>query len=129
MKQLCLLLALTCVFALCACPSSSRMPFQKGMALMQARDYGTALIKFEESLAADPTQKRPLYYKARCLYELDRFEEALEAFEKFLADTTKERSKFRDERFDAEFYRDKSKQELGIEVPQDPDAIPEERMR
>ena len=117
------------LLAMSACPDSSRLPYQKGMALMQAQEYGPALDKFDESLAADPDLKMPLFGRARCLYQLDRFEEALEAYEKFLVATQQERTKYGDERFDAEFYRDKCKLELGQEVPQDPEAIPEERMR
>ena len=129
MKRLFFWLVGLSLCTLCACPSSSRMPYQKGMALMQANEYGPALLKFEESLAADPSQKIPLFFKARCLYQLDRFDEALVVYELFLVETARERSKFKDERFDAEFYRDKCKLELGLEVPQNPDAIPEERMR
>jgi tetratricopeptide (TPR) repeat protein len=115
--------------AVAGCPASSRGPYQQGMMLLQAGNYSEALAKFEASLEADPTQRMPLFGKARCLYELGQYEDALKIFEIFLSETERDRAKFSDERYDAEFYRDKCKLELGMEVPQNEDAIPEERMR
>jgi len=129
MKTLILLSAMVLItMVLTGCPASSRLPYQKGMTLMQAGNFGGAMEQFELSLEADPTQRMPLFGKARCLYELGEYQNALAAFEQFLTDTHPERARFDSERFDAEFYRDKCKIELGIEVPQNPDNIPPERM-
>ena len=122
------LAAFPALIVLSGCPASSRMPYQKGMMLLQAGKHGEALAKFEESLEADPTQRMPLFGKARCLYELGVYEESLKYFERFLGETERDRAKFSSERFDAEFYRDKCKLELGMEVPQNEDAIPPPRM-
>lgn len=123
---LALLAAGLCLLA--ACPTKARLPYQKGLTLFQAQNYGGALTEFEKSLQADPEQKLALYYKARCLYELERFDEALPDFEEFIARTEPERAVYSDERYDAEFYRDKCKLELDQEVPQNEEAIPPPRM-
>lgn len=109
--------------------NQERYDYNRGMALLQARDYSGALEQFEKVLARDPVSNMALFGKARCLYELERYEEALPLFELFITQTEEVRSVYRDERYDAAFYRDKCKLELGMEVPQNPDAIPEEKMR
>ena len=109
---------------LTGCPSSGRMAYQKGMALLQAQDYAGALAQFEKSLIAEPDSVMPLYGKARCLYGLKRYQEALPIFEDVLAKTEREKTLYSDTRYDAAFYRDKCKQELGQEVPQNPENIP-----
>lgn len=120
---------LVCLLLGLASCNKERLYYQQGLHHLQAQEYTEALAKFELVLAADPESNMALLGKARCLYELGRHDEALPLFEQFLTQTERVRASYRDERFDAEFYRDKCKQELGIEVPQDPDAIPEERMR
>lgn len=129
-RVLCALVAvaLCLLLGLVGC-SKTRYNYQQGMHHLQAQEYSEGLEKFELVLAADPESSMALFGKARCIYELTRYDEALPLFEQFLTQTEGVRASYRDERFDAEFYRDKCKQELGIEVPQDPDAIPEERMR
>ena len=122
------LLALALLAGTVSC-NKARDLYHKGMAELQAQQYGPALEDFEASLALDPTSNMALFGKARCLYELRRFDEALPVFEQFLTQTEPDRATYGDQRFDAEFYRDKCKQELGQEVPQNKDAIPEERMR
>jgi len=120
--------ALGLLLVLAGC-SKTRYNYQQGLHHLQAQEYAEGLEKFELVLAVDPESKLALFGKARCLYELKRYDEALPLFEQFLTLSERVRASYRNERFDAEFYRDKCKQELGIEVPQDPDAIPEERMR
>jgi len=109
--------------------NKARAHYQNGMAKLHASQFGEALENFEAALVEDPASNMALFGKARSLYELKRFDEALPCFEQFITQTESVRATYSDERFDAEFYRDKCKLELGIEVPQDPDAIPEERMR
>jgi hypothetical protein len=62
--------------------------------------------------------------KARALYGLQRYAEALPLFEAFLTATEQQRREYDSERSDAAFYRDKCKLALGQEVPQDPEHIP-----
>ena len=128
-RTLLILTLLVSLSLFASCPTESRMPYQKGIRLYEAQNYGEALTEIEKSLAEDPEQNLALFYKARCLYELERYEEAIPAFEEFLSRTQTDRTAYGDERFDAEFYRDKAKQELGQEVPQNEEAIPEPRMR
>ncbi|MCH7472626.1 tetratricopeptide repeat protein [bacterium] len=117
--------AASCLVLLGACPSAGRGHFKKGDLLFQQQNYGGALIEFEAALEAEPESKMALFKMARCLYKLNRFEDALAAYEKFLSATDGEdRATYQKERWDAAFYRDRCKQELGIEVPQDPSAIP-----
>lgn len=110
------------------CQPGARTLYQQGLRHLQAQEYGPALEKFEESLALEPTSNMALFGKGRALYALNRYEDALPVFEQFLSQTEPVRATYADERSDAEFYRDKCKQELGIEVPQDPSAIPPPRM-
>lgn len=112
-----------------ACQPDARTLYHQGSMLLQAGDYASALDKFEAGLVQQPGSKVLLFGKARALYGLKRFQEALPVFEEFLKATDGEKSLYKDERTDAAFYRDKCKTELGIEVPQNPAAVPEERMR
>ena len=127
-RILLIICALVMLLGLAAC-NKTRLTYQQGQHALQAQEYDNALAKFEEVLPGAEVSKQALIGKARCLYELERYDEALPLFEKFLTWTERVRAQYRDERYDADFYRDKCKQALGIEVPQDPEAIPEEKMR
>jgi tetratricopeptide (TPR) repeat protein len=116
------------VTALAGC-NQERYDYSRGMALLQAQDYTGAIEKFDKVLARDPDSSMALFGKARCLYGLERYEEALPLFEQFITQTEEIRADYRDERYDAAFYRDKCKLALGMEVPQNEEAIPEEKMR
>lgn len=121
-----LLAALCACLLLAGCNETERSTYQSGMAKMQARDYSAALAQFEKSLAINPDSKSALYRKAYCLYHLDRHEEALPAFEDFLAKTDNNEwtATFIDERKNAAFFRDKCREALGRPVEQNRDAIP-----
>jgi tetratricopeptide (TPR) repeat protein len=95
---------------------------------MSAQEYGPAVEEFNKALAAEPEMKMAVFGKARALFELKDFEPALALFEEFLVKTESDRGTFKKERWDSEFYRDKCKQELGMEVEQNKEAIPEPRM-
>jgi len=114
--------------ALAGC-NPQRYDYSRGMALLQAQDYTGAMAQFDKVLARDPASNMALFGKARCLYELERYDEALPLFEQFITQTEEIRADYRDERYDAAFYRDKCKLALGMEVPQNEEAIPEEKMR
>lgn len=116
--------ALWLLNAAAGCDGKGRMAYQRGMRLLQGQEYQPALEAFREARAADPDSVLALYGEARCLYELHRSQEALPLFEEFLLKTDSLRAQYSDERFDAEFYRDKCKQELGMEVPQNQENIP-----
>jgi tetratricopeptide (TPR) repeat protein len=119
------------VVLLCAgCQETERSSYQSGMMKMQAQDYSGALAKFNYSLQKNPDSKSALYRKAYCLYKLGKHAEALPVFEDFLhkTDNNEWTATFIDERRDAEFYRDKCKEALGMEVPQNQEAIPEPPM-
>ncbi len=122
------LLACILVSALFSCEKSARMHYTAAQNAQGAGDWGTALTEYEAILAKLPDDAMATLGKGRALYELGRFEEALPFFEKFLEQTKSDPAIFKDERYDAEFYRDKCKQGLGQEVPQDPTHIPEPPM-
>jgi tetratricopeptide (TPR) repeat protein len=122
------LLLVWLVIALAGC-NQERYDYSRGMALLQAQDYTGAIEKFDKVLGRDPDSSMALFGKARCLYELERYDEALPLFEQFITQTEEIRADYRDERYDAAFYRDKCKLALGMEVPQNEEAIPEEKMR
>lgn len=115
-------LALGLVFA--GCNPDPTIQMRKGQALLDGRQYGPAINEFDKVLAAQPDNKGALLGKARSLYMLKKYQEALALFEKFIADTESERALYRNDRFDAEFYRDKCKQALGETVEQNPLHIP-----
>jgi tetratricopeptide (TPR) repeat protein len=109
---------------LAGCPSKGRAAYQNAMLHLQAQEYQPALDDFRKSLAAEPDNYMALFGEARALYELKQYQEALTAFEQFLTQTDSDHATYKSERDDAEFYRDKCKQQLGIEVPQNPADIP-----
>ena len=112
------------------CDDTERSSYQKGLALMQAKDYSGAEAKFDYSLSKNPDSKSALYRKAYCIYKQGKHAEALPLFEDFLGKTDNNEwtATFIDERRDAQFFRDKCKLALGQEVPQDPNNIPEPPM-
>ena len=122
------LVSLFAIVLLNACPSAGRMAYQTAQKNFQEGDYAQALANYEKALEAEQESVMALFGKARCLYELERYSEAMPLFEEFLQKTDTDRVVYSDERFDAEFYRDKCKLELGMEVPQDPSKIPPPRM-
>jgi len=109
---------------LAGCPSKGRAAYQNAMLHLQAQEYQPALDDFRKSLAAEPDNYMALFGEARALYELKQYQQALPLFEQFLTKTDRDRATYSSERDDAEFYRDKCKLELGIEVPQNPADIP-----
>ena len=119
-----LLTAVLVLSCLAACNKGSSMEYHQAQALLEGRQYGEALAKYDKVLAIEPQSKLAVYGKARCLFELKRYSEALPLFEQFLTATEEERAIYDDERYDAAFYRDKCKQALGQEVPQNPSHIP-----
>jgi len=116
-------LVLSCLAA-CNKASSSSMEYHQAQALLGGRQYGEALAKYDKVLSIEPESKLAVYGKARCLFELKRYSEALPLFEQFLTLTEEERAVYDNERWDAAFYRDKCKQALGQDVPQNPNDIP-----
>lgn len=116
------------LLSFCGCAKSARMHYTAAQNAQGANDWNTALSEYEEVLKQQPDDVMGLLGKARSLYELKRFSEALPLFEQFLDKTKGDPATFKGERYDAEFYRDRCKQELGQEVPQDPTHIPEPPM-
>ena len=107
-----------------ACPSPGRDLYQKALRQYDAGEYQAALDLFDKALEKEPDSVMVMYGRALSLYKLERFEDAIAAFETFLAKSESVRKDFRDERSDAEFYRDKCKLALGIELEQNESAIP-----
>lgn len=106
-----------------------RYDYSRGMAMYEAHDYTGAMDKFDKVLAREPDSNMALFGKANCLYKLERYKEALPLYEQFITQTEEVRAEYSDERYDAAFNRDKCKLALGMEVPQNKEAIPEEKMR
>jgi tetratricopeptide (TPR) repeat protein len=62
--------------------------FYQGICDYGEKDYGTALSRFREALAAGPAPEdlgRVLFYKGSCLKELERFDEAAEVLREAVA--------------------------------------------
>jgi tetratricopeptide (TPR) repeat protein len=118
------LLALMCT----ACNESARSLNHKAMLQMEDKDFTGALASYEKGLQKEPASRVLLLGKAKALFELQRYEEALPLFEDFITKAEPDRATYKDDIFDAEFYRDKCKQELGQTVEQNKEAIPPPRM-
>ncbi len=106
------------------CPNNANALFHEAQVQQTAQQFDKALATYDKVLAKNPESLMALSGKARCTYELGKHAEALALFEEFLTRSEAEQATYRDERYDAEFYRDKCKQALGQEVPQDPLEIP-----
>jgi tetratricopeptide (TPR) repeat protein len=120
-----LLLALSLsVLALAGCYKSVREHYSAAQFAQSANDWGTALEEYNEVLKRVPDDSMALFGKARCLYELRRFEEAIPIFEQVLKNTDDEKAVFKQVRYDAEFYRDKCRVELGETIEQDKSTLP-----
>ena len=65
--------------------NEARKRFNEGNDLLRQEDYGGALAKFEEGLAEDPTSNKNAYGRALALVQLDREDDAIEAFEQAIA--------------------------------------------
>ena len=107
-----------------ACPSAGRNAYVKGLNKYDAGEYQEALDLFDKALEQEPDSVMIMYGRALSLYKLNRYEDAIAAFATFLDKSESERENYRDERFDAEFYRDKCREALGIELEQNEEAIP-----
>jgi tetratricopeptide (TPR) repeat protein len=127
--KLIFLICLMALLSVCAgCNESGRSMNHKAIMQMQDKDYAGALASYEKGLELEPDSKVLVLGKARALFELGRYQEALPLFEYFIQQAYSERATFKDEIFDAEFFRDKCKQELGLPVEQNKEAIPPPRM-
>ena len=122
--RIALLICVTLLLGCAGCNESGRSLHHKGVMQMQDQDYAGALASYEKGLQLEPTSKVLLLGKAKALYYLERYDEALPLFEDFIQKADAERAAYRDEIYDAKFMRDKCKQELGMEVEQNQDAIP-----
>lgn len=114
------------VVALCAmgCPTSPTARFHEAQALQVDQQFGPAIAQYDKILANDPKSNMAIFGKAYCTYKLNKYSEALALYEQFLTQTESDKATYKSERFDAEFYRDKCKQALGQDVPQNPAEIP-----
>src|SRR5690606_21869436 len=61
--------------------NDARRRFNEGNDLLRQEDYEGALAKFDEGLGLDPTNGRNAYGRALALAQLDREDEAVEAFQ------------------------------------------------
>jgi tetratricopeptide (TPR) repeat protein len=113
------------VLGLCSgCDRSAHGHYSSAQMKQAAGEFQPALDDYNKALEIEPQSHMALYGKAYCTYKLNKYSEALPLFEQFLKDTEAEMATYKDQRYDAEFYRDKCKQELGQEVPQNPCDIP-----
>jgi tetratricopeptide (TPR) repeat protein len=117
-----IILMLLCMAA--ACPSSGRDTYQQALRKYDASDYPAALALFDKAAELEPESVMIMYGRALTLYKLERFEEAISAFDTFIDKSEPVREDYRDERSDAAFYRDKSRLALGQELEQNEEAIP-----
>ena len=118
-------IAITALTALASgCPTSPTARFHEAQALQVDQQFAPAIAEYDKILAKDPKSNMAIFGKAYCLYKLNKYSDALPLYEQFLTQTESEVATYKSERYDAEFYRDKCKQALGQDVPQNPADIP-----
>lgn len=69
---------------LLADPGNAHAHYYLGLAFMRKEKAGAALAAFAEAIDRDPAHLGAQVYRAWCLYELGRFEEAIDAGERAL---------------------------------------------
>lgn len=106
------------------CDRSAHGHYSSAELKKAAGDFGPALEDYNKALEIEPASHMALFGKAYCTYRLGNYAEAIPLFEQFLKDTEPEMATYKAQRYDAEFFRDKCRQELGEEVKQNPCHIP-----
>ncbi len=105
-----------------SCSSPSRNHFVLGKNLQAAKSYEAALAEFEKGLQRDPDSILLTYEKARTLYMMQKWADALPVYERFLELTDKLKETYGNERWDAEFNIKRCKQHLGMPAEEPPDG-------
>ena len=99
---------------LAGCSAPSRDYYIKGKDLMFAKDYAGALAAFEKGLESDPDAELLTYEKGHALYQLERWQEAMDVLKRFLELTDAQKSSYDGERWNADFWIKKCEERLGI---------------
>jgi tetratricopeptide (TPR) repeat protein len=99
---------------LAACSATSRDYYVKGKDLMITKDYTGALAAFNQGLESDPESPLLTYEKARALYNLERWQEAMDVLKRFQELTDAQKSSYANERWNADFWIKKCEEHLGI---------------
>lgn len=108
-------IALLLAFGLLAgCSATSRDYYVKGKDLMFAKDYAGALAAFDQGLESDPDAELLTYEKGHALYQLERWQKAMDVFKRFLELTDAQKSSYDGERWNADFWIKKCEERLGI---------------
>lgn len=96
-----------------SCSSQSRNHYILGKNLQATKSYEAALVEFDKGLQKEPDSVLLTYEKARTLYIMEKWADALPVYERFLELTDKLKETYGNERWDAEFNIKRIKQHLG----------------
>ena len=97
-----------------SCSSPSRNHYILGKDLQATKNYQGALAEFEKGLEKDPNGILLIYEKARTLYMMEKWADAMPVYERFLVLTDTLKETYGTERWDAEFNIKRCKQHLGL---------------
>ena len=109
---------------LSACETTARTHYHNGEMALMAKDYARAIEEYDKALVKEPDHLQARLGRAKALYGQKKWAEARTAFEEFLKLTETDQHPWRKERQDAQFYRDRCRQQLGETLEQDPRAVP-----
>jgi tetratricopeptide (TPR) repeat protein len=118
------MLALALATLLTGCLTNARTHQHNADMALMAKDYGTAIAEYDKGLAKQPDSVMLRFGKAKALYGQEKWPEARALFEEFLQLTSTDQHPWIKQRKEAEFYRDRCRQEMGETVEQDPREIP-----
>lgn len=104
-----------------SCSSQERNHYILGKNLQAAKSYEAALAEFEKGLEKDPDSILLTYEKARTLYLMEKWADAMPVYERFLELTDKLKETYGNERWDAEFNIKRCKQHLGLPTEDEPE--------
>jgi tetratricopeptide (TPR) repeat protein len=99
-----------------SCSSSARNHYILGKDLQTDKKYAEALAEFEKGLQTEPDSPRLNYEKARTLYMMEKWQDAITAFEAFMKLTDSLKETYGKERWDADFSIKRCKQQLGLPI-------------
>jgi tetratricopeptide (TPR) repeat protein len=109
-----------------SCSSSARNHYILGKDLQLDKKYAEALAEFDKGLKTDPNSPTLNYEKARTFYMMEKWQEAMDAFQHFLDLTDKLKETYGNERWEAEFSIKRCKQQLGLPIDENAGAGGEE---
>jgi TolA-binding protein len=99
-----------------SCSTPARNHYILGKDFQMDKKYAEALAEFDAGLKTEPNSPRLSYEKARTLYMMEKWQDAMTAFEAFMKLTDSLKETYGKERWDADFSIKRCKQQLGLPI-------------